>query len=99
MGDDAQVPVSGVFINRVSATAHMCHKTDPEKSACGVLMNTLSFTHDEGQHALIGAMLCWRSGCNNWVARIDEPNIVEPTSPAALSEGVETIELEVAPLT
>ena len=98
MGDDAVVPENGVFINRVSGTAHMTHRTDPEKSACGVHMNPLLFTHEDGQEALIGATLCWRSGCANWIARPDEPNVCEPTSPAALSDNAEGIELDGAPL-
>jgi hypothetical protein len=102
MGDDAIVPEEGVFINRVSGTAHKVHRADAEKSACGVVMNPLSFSHDFGETALIGATLCWRSGCSNWMAKIVEPEPTEdeaipeflPTSPAARSDDpIEHVEL------
>ena len=78
MGDDALVPEGGVYLNRISGTAHMSHKTEPEKSACGVYMNPLCFAHENDEYSFIGATLCWRSGCACWLARPVEEPVEEP---------------------
>jgi hypothetical protein len=78
MGDDAVVPESGVYLNRISGTAHMSHKSEPEKSACGVWMNPLCLSHENDEYSLIGATLCWRSGCSCWVARPDDVPAEDP---------------------
>ena len=67
-GDDARVPDSGIFCNKVTGTAHQVSCSDPTKSACGLIMNPLTFYFQSDPTALIGCTLCWRSGCAHWVA-------------------------------
>ena len=69
MGDDALVPEAGVFLNRITGTAHLTHASNNQKSACGIYMNPLGFEYSTSECALLGTTLCWRAGCANWVAR------------------------------
>ena len=79
MGDDAAFPEDGVFINRISGTAHQCKSTDAERSACGVWMNPLCFELVKEPYALFGCTLCWRSGCAQWIAKPEDLAIPEDT--------------------
>jgi hypothetical protein len=71
-GDDAIVPDEGVFINKISATAHMTNPLDDKKSACGIFMNPICFSKSSHEYALIGCTLCWRSGCAKWETNVSE---------------------------
>ena len=67
-GDDAKMPEEGVYLNRITGTAHKANVLVEGKSCCGLCMNPLCFEFSNEMYALLGCSLCWRSGCFGWVA-------------------------------
>ena len=67
-GDEAKVPETGVFYNKVTGTAHMVHSSLDGRSACGMVMKPLCYEYANEEYCLLGCSLCWRSGCASWVA-------------------------------
>jgi hypothetical protein len=66
IGDDASVPPEGVFVNWVSGAAHMVKSGFDDRSACGLIMNPITYVFSQDPDALMGCSLCWRAGCANW---------------------------------
>ena len=63
-GSAAKFPEGGILVNIVTNTAHQLR--DPHTTACGMRAPETKFTYFYEQSAILGANLCWRSGCNKW---------------------------------
>ena len=97
-GDEADVPESGIFFNRVTRTAHQINAANETKSACGLAMSPLIYEFASGPYALDGCALCWRPGCCNWIPAPEEVSVTgsaenellyTPTSVVSDREGVD----------
>ena len=63
-GSSAKFPEGGILINIITNTAHQLR--DAHTTACGICAPATKFTFYYEQSAILGANLCWRSGCAKW---------------------------------